>query len=389
MRLHHLLAFVFSPVWLAAQVERKATGPTTHVPASATFEECAPADVGMDADRLAVAIAFARAHGTDWPKDFHQQESMFGKLLGPMPKSRADTNGVVVRHGRMVASFGEVTAVDPTYSVAKSLLATVAAIAVRDGQVGNLDEAVGKRVADGGYDSEHNQPITWRQHLQQESEWSGVMWGKSDDFVGASAFGEAAHKLRELKAPGSYYEYNDVRINRFALSLLRVFGRAVPEVFRDEVMMPIGASATWRWTPYDTAFVELNGVKVPSVSGGTRWGGGVAISALDLARVGLLWLRSGRWGDRQILPADYVAAAQKPSGHGPDYGFLWWLNRDGKNFPGLPKNVFAARGAGNNTVFCSPDHDLVIVWRWHAGSDHADAQFFVQVIASITQTKSH
>ena len=125
------------------------------------------------------------------------------------------------------------------------------------------------------------------------------------------------------------------------------------------------------------------------MSGGTRWGGGVAISALDLARVGLLWLRAGRWGDRQILPADYVAAAQKPSGHGPDYGFLWWLNRDGKNFPGLPKNVFAARGAGNNTVFCSPDHDLVIVWRWHAGSDHADAQFFVQVIASITQTKSH
>jgi len=36
-------------------------------------------------------------------------------------------------------------------------------------------------------------------------------------------------------------------------------------------------------------------------------------------------------------------------------------------------------------VFVSPDHDLVIVWRWHAGKDHSDAQFFAQVIGSIAK----
>ena len=74
----------------------------------------------------------------------------------------------------------DVDAVDPTYSVAKSLLATVAGVAVRDGLLPDLDETVGKRVHDGGYDSEHNAPITWRQSLQQTSEWEGTLWGKPD-----------------------------------------------------------------------------------------------------------------------------------------------------------------------------------------------------------------
>ena len=347
------------------------------------LKACNPADVGMDPVALAAALEFAQSHPTDWPDDFRTQEQIFGKLLGPIPKKRAATNGVIVRHGQRVASFGDVEAVDPVYSIAKSMLSTVAAIAVREGKIGGLGEPVAKRVHDGGYEDEHNRQITWQMHLQQESEWAGAMWGKADDFVGVEAFGQAARKPHARVQPGTHYEYNDVRINRFALSLLRVLGKPVPEVFADEVMKPIGATSAWRWIPYDNAWIELDGRKVPSVSGGTRWGGGVWISSLDLARFGLLWLGGGRLGERQILPPEYVAAALQPSEHGPDYGYLWWLNRDAKNFPGLPKNVFAARGAGSNTVFCSPDHDLVIVWRWHATADHADAQFFAKVIAAI------
>ena len=129
------------------------------------------------------------------------------------------------------------------------------------------------------------------------------MWGKQDNFIGKEAFGEGEMKPREQKKPGTYYEYNDVRINRFALSLLRAFNKPVPDVFRDEVMDPIGASNTWRWIPYHNSWVELNGRKVASVSGGTRWGGGMWINSYDMARFGYLWLRGGKWGDKQILPA--------------------------------------------------------------------------------------
>ena len=51
------------------------------------------------------------------------------------------------------------------------------------------------------------------------------MWGKNADFIGAEAFGRAEMKPRAIEAPGTLYEYNDVRINRFSLSLLEVCSR--------------------------------------------------------------------------------------------------------------------------------------------------------------------
>jgi CubicO group peptidase (beta-lactamase class C family) len=124
----------------------------------------------MDAAKLHAAIEFAKAHETDWPRDFSTQERIFGTLLGPIPKSRAETNGVIIRNGYIVSEFGDVNVVDPTYSVTKSMLSTVAGIAVREGLIKDLDAPVGSQVKDGGYDSPHNVKINWRNHLQQESE---------------------------------------------------------------------------------------------------------------------------------------------------------------------------------------------------------------------------
>jgi CubicO group peptidase (beta-lactamase class C family) len=354
--------------------------PTVYYPPAGAWATRAPADVGMDAARLNAAIAFAQARETNWPRDFSTQEKIFGTMLGSLPTRRPATNGVIIRNGYVVAEFGDAASVAPTYSVAKSMLATVTGVAMRDGLIKNLDAPVGSQITDGGYDSAHNAKISWRNHLHQESEWDGEMWGKKHDFIGAAAFGDGQRKPRELRAPGTFYEYNDVRINRFALSLLRLFGKPVPEVFRDEVMNVIGASSTWQWVPYVNSYTDVNGQRMASVSGGTRWGGGVWISAMDMARFGYLWLRGGKWGDRQIVPQAYVKQALAPSANGPDYGFLWWLNTRG-GAKTLPTNSYQAQGAGSNTIFVSPDHDLVIVWRWHGGGKE---QFFRQVIDAIT-----
>jgi CubicO group peptidase (beta-lactamase class C family) len=368
-----------SYVALAAQT-------TPYFPPKGEWAKKAPAEVGMDAAKLSAAIEFAKTRETNpkqFPADFSRQEIIFGSLLGPIPKSRAATNGVVIRNGYVVAEFGDVNAADPTYSVAKSMLATVAGIAVRDGLIESLDAPVGSQIKDGGYDSPQNAKITWRHHLQQHSEWQGEMWGKKDDFVGTAAFGEGERKPRAVQAPGTFYEYNDVRINRFSLSLLRLFKKPVPDVFRDEVMNVIGASNTWQWIPYKNSYADVDGKRLPSVSGGTRWGGGVWISAMDMARFGYLWLRNGKWGNKQIVPPAYYKEALTASAHGPDYGFLWWLNTTGRNKT-LPANSFQAQGAGGNTIFISPDHDLVIVVRYSA----AGGQFFRQVIDSIQTATS-
>ena len=356
-------------------------GQTTYFPPAGEWARKAPADVGMDAAKLNAAVEFMKANETGSPKrDFSDQEIVNGKLLASMPTERAATNALIIRNGYIVAEFGDTMRPDPTYSVAKSMLSTVAGIALSRGLIPDLDQPVGQTIKDGGYESAHNSRVTWRHHLQQHSEWEGEMWGKNANFIGPEPFGRAEMKPRAIKAPGSHYEYNDVRINRFALSLLRVFKKPIPDVFRDEVMNPIGASTTWKWVPYTNAYVDIDGKRMASVSGGTRWGGGVWISTHDMARFGLLWLRNGKWGNRQIVPGSYIKQALTPSPDRSDYGLLWWLNTKQAAWPGAPNGAFAARGQGGNFIFILPSHDLVVVWRW---SDQS-AEGLKRIIASIT-----
>ena len=343
-------------------------------PKGAAWARMAPDKAGLNAARLDSAIAYAKTQETTQMKpDFSTQEEIFGKLLGAMPTSRAATNGIILRHGYIVAEWGDTERADPTYSVAKSVLSTLVGISHERGLIPDIDAPVAQLIHDGGYASEQNRSITWAHHLRQTSEWQGELWGKNSDFVGKEAFGRGERKPRALQKPGTYYEYNDVRINRMALSLLRLWKRPLPDVVRTELMNPIGASDNWRYVTYPNAVADIDGTPMPSVSGGTRWGGGLWISARDLARFGYLFCRQGRWLDRQIVSADWVKQATTGNAVGPDYGYLWWLNTGNapsgkKPWPDAPTTSFAALGAGQNTVWIDPEHDMVIVWRWHNGN---------------------
>lgn len=342
-----------------------------------------PEQVGMDAARLAEAVSWAKTQETtQMAPDFSTQEEIFGKLLGPMPTSRAATNGIVLRHGYIVAEWGDTRRADPTYSVAKSVLSTILGITLDRKLIGRIDEPVRQRIGDGGYESAQNSQVTWEHHVRQTSEWEGELWGKNSDFVGKEAFGKGERKPRTLQKPGTFYEYNDVRINRFALSLLRIWKKPIPEVFRDEIMNPIGASDTWQYIPYPNAVATVMGRAMPSVSGGTRWGGGLWINTRDEARFGYLMLRQGRWNDRQIVSADWVKQATTRGTVGPDYGYLWWLNTEQKAWPDAPATSYAALGAGQNTIWVDPVHDLVVVWRWHNGSPN---ELIKRVLAAVKE----
>ncbi|MBF8962580.1 serine hydrolase [Pontibacter sp. FD36] len=355
----------------AATAQTQTTEAKVYYPGKGdNWEKKQPEQVGMDAAALQEAVEWAKQQETtQMPKDFSTQEEIFGKMLGPIPDDRASTNGIILKNGYIVAEWGETDRVDPTYSVPKSVLSTILGITIDRGMIKSIQDPVANYVQDGGYDSEQNQKVTWEHHVRQTSEWEGELWGKKHDFVGKEEYGRGERKPRELQEPGTYYEYNDVRINRFALSLLRLWKKPLPEVFKDEVMDPIGASNTWQYVPYRNSYVEIDGKRMPSVSGGTRWGGGLWISARDEARFGYLFLRNGRWKDKQIVSEGWVKEATTQRGPvGPDYGYLWWLNTEGKAWPSAPTTSYAALGAGQNTIWVDPEHDIVIVWRWHNGN---------------------
>ncbi len=335
-----------------------------------------PAACGFHPAALAEATAFIAARETAWQRDIAAQLEAGNfepppdnEIIGPTAP-RGGPNGLLLRNGRVVARWGDTRRVDMTFSVAKSYLSLLAGIAVDRGLIADLDQRVGETVRDGGFDGPHNGAITWRHLLQQTSEWEGTLFGKADqidryrslatEFVGQP--GKRKGDPRPLEAPGSYWEYNDVRVNRLSLALLRRFGQPLPAVFAEAIMRPIGASAEWRWHGYRTSMVEVNGVQVESVSGGGHWGGGVFIHAEDQARIGQLMLDGGAWDGRQVLPASWVAESRRPCPIRSDYGLLWWLNA-GTRPTASPESYFAI-GAGGNVTWIDPRNGLVGVLRW-------------------------
>ena len=354
----------------------------SYFPAAGTWQHKPPSEVGMDAVKLEQAIEWAKSHGAKW--DFEKdQVRVFGKVLGPLPEERAATNGVILRHGYIVAEFGDTLTNDPVYSVAKSFISAVASLAYEKGLIKDLNDPVANYIHDGGYDSPHNAKITWKNHLQQESEWEGTLWGKNANFVGVDEFGNGKREPRPIQDPGTYYEYNDVRINRFALSLARVFGKSLPDVLKENIMDKIGASHDWKWQGYgEKSTTEINGKQIESVSGGTRWGGGLWINSQDLARFGLLILNKGNWEGRQLVSEKWIKEATTPSAHGPDYGYLWWLNTKQKQWPSGPATSFAAVGNGGNIIWIDPDDDIVLVWHWHDNGKAVDGMI-ERIVASV------
>lgn len=346
-----------------------------------------PALAGFDPQRLAEAVAFAEAQDSPFPRDIlaHLEAGYFepapdNEVLGNTAP-RGAPNGLILREGALVTRWGDTRQVDMTFSVAKSYLALLAGLALGDGLIGSLDAPVSASVADPAFSGPRNGTITWRMLLQQTSEWEGTLFGKAERIDrGRDLKREGSGPKgidRPLQSPGTYWEYNDVRVNALSLALLHRFRRPLPEVFAERIMAPIGGSQDWRWEGYRTSFVEIGGQRLPSVSGGGHWGGGVFTHAEDQARIGQLMLQDGVWEGRRLLPEGWVAACTTPCALNADYGLLWWLNGQGR-YPGASRASFLAQGAGGNVIWIDPEHRIVAVFRW------LDPAALPEVLARVT-----
>ena len=351
------------------------------------WKQLSPEEAGMDPALLQEAVRFAKNSESRIPVDLEKfiAETFAGEpynnIIGPT-KERGPATGVILRHGYKVAEWGEPNRVDMTFSVTKSFLSAVAGIAFDHGLIRDVHDPVSEYVQDGGFDSPQNDGITWHQLLNMTSEWEGTLWGKPD-WADRPVGERGEYHKRELQEPGTHWKYNDVRVNRLALSLLRVIREPLPKVLREYVMEPIGASRTWEWHGYENSWVKVDGVNVQSVSGGGHWGGGMVINAYDMARFGLLCLRNGNWNGEQILSEEWIEKSMTPTGLQPTYGYMnWFLNTGRELLPGAPPSSYFHAGAGDNLIIVIPDYDLVIVVRW---LERANRDEFVgKVLQAIT-----
>lgn len=341
----------------------------------------APGEVRMNAALLNSAINFAKANESKYLYDLKAQlvkqyaNDPFNQTIGPT-KKRGGPNGLVIRYGYIVAEWGDTRRVDMTFSVTKSFLSAAAGIAFDRGLIKDVNDLAKTSVNDGGFDSPHNAKITWKMLLQQTSEWEGTLFGKPD------MADRRRGRDRTLQEPGTFWEYNDIRVNRMALSLLRVLKKPLPDILKKEIMDPIGASNIWEYYGYQNSSVEIDGVSMQSVSGGGHYGGGWWVNSRDQARFGLLYLRHGMWNDRQLLSREWIRQSLTPCEIRPMYGYMWWLNTGKQLWPAAPERSFAALGAGTNAIYVDPDHDLVVVVRWI--DTPKLAEFLARVLASIS-----
>jgi CubicO group peptidase (beta-lactamase class C family) len=362
--------------WLLAfslQVEAQ------YYPPGGEWERKSPPELGFDEMKLEAAVQFAQDHEYSGSRDLRiailegfQRES-YHEIVGPT-KKRGGPAGLISRNGYIVAEWGDIERVDMTFSVTKSYLSTVAGLAIDRGLINSVDDRVSDYVWDGTFEGVHNGQITWEHLLNQSSDWSGELFGMQDWADRPPAEGGITEwKNRKLNEPGTFFKYNDVRVNVLAYSLLQVWRKPLPQVLKENIMDPIGASTTWRWYGYENSWVNVDGSWVQSVSGGGHSGGGIFINTLDHARFGLLFLRQGKWEEQQLFPEEWIRMVTEPSRANESYGYMWWLS----------DNLYYAAGFGGNYIMISPDNDLVIVTRWLEPSKRPE--FIRMVMGSIAE----
>jgi CubicO group peptidase (beta-lactamase class C family) len=354
---------------------QRATTAATYFPPRLDWARQAPAEAGFDPVKLKAAVDFAIENENPATKDLavdipntFLREAPYNTLIGPT-SPRAAVNGLIIRGGRIVAEWGDTARPDMTFSVTKTFLSTVVGLAYDRGMIKDVTDRMAPYMPANVdlFASDKNAPITWDHLLRQTSDWQGTLWGKPDWADRPEGQTEEESRNRRLYPTGTRYKYNDTRVNVLALAALHVWRDPLPEVLRREVMTPIGASSTWRWEGYENSWIDLDGRRVQASTGGGHFGGGMFISAFDLARFGYLYLRNGKWADRQLVSQKWIGLA-RTGGVNPEYGFMnWFLNPGRKSLPSVPASTVTFRGNGQNIVYLDWENDLVVVVRWIKG----------------------
>ena len=377
---------------LAASAQKKQVNP--YFPSPEKWERKRPIDFGIDSSALQESINFAIKNESKMPRNQDSAQVLnFGKepfsdAIGPF-STRGDETGIIIYKGYIIATWGDIERVEQTHSVTKSFLSTTIGLAYDQGLIKSIqdpvytylppievyDNNISRKADDLGKDffiepfnTAHNRKITWEHLLRQTSDFEGTLWGKPD-WADRPGDNTSEWLTRKRNSPGNVWKYNDTRVNALSLAATMIWHKSLPEILREKIMQPIGASSTWHWTGYRNSWIVLDGKLIQSVSGGGHYGGGMFINALDMARFGLLTFHKGNWNGKQLISEKWLQYSTTPTSANHEYGFMnYFLNTEKKLLPSAPEDVFVHLGNGTNMIYVDRKNDLIAVVRWIEGS---------------------
>lgn len=289
---------------------------------------------------------------------------------------------VIVKDGAVIAEHYrdgfDAETPQRTWSVAKSIAATIIGAAVEDGVL-DVEDPAGLSVW--AADGDPRGAISLENLIHMSSGLtSGAAGNRTDDvYFGGGRIVDHALSHRLVAAPGARWRY----ANNDTMAAMRVLRERMDDDRKflrypfERVLLPLGMDRTFLETDWNGDFVLSSQV----------W-----TTARDLARLGLLYLNDGVWEGERILPAGWAryvstpAPAQPPLTRAngspyPRYGAQFWLYgpRDG-----LPEGSYAARGNRGQYLMIVPDRNLLIIRRgFDDGGGFDLARFSADIVAAV------
>jgi CubicO group peptidase (beta-lactamase class C family) len=266
------------------------------------------------------------------------------------------------------------------FSATKSITATLVGIA-QDAGLLDIDDPASDYIPE--WRGTPSEPVTIRNLLSNDS---GRHYDFGTDYVdmaiGARDKTAVSIGLDQQHEPGTEWDYNNAAIQTLEAVLEAATGQDVARYAEEHLFEPIGMSAEINHDP----------------AGNTLTFMGARASCQDLARFGLLALSDGEWDGEQVVSAEYMQEATAPSQDlNTVYGFLWWLNSDGRrlddpaqgastviddgtwSWPDAPPDTFAAQGLGGQLAVVVPSEGLVVA-RLGPGPGGASVNEIVRIL---------
>jgi len=258
---------------------------------------------------------------------------------------------MIVVRGQVLAEWGETSTKFNVHSIRKSFLSSLYGIHVAEGRID-----LAKTMEDLGIDD--NEPSLTA--AEKQATVRMLLQARSGIYHAALYETESMKKARPARfshEPGTFWYYNNWDFNALGIVFERHVKNSLFREFQERIAGPIGMQD---YSLYDTTYVT----GPDSVYAAYPF----RMTARDMARFGLLFLRDGVWNGRQIIPAAWVresTTSYSDAGVSGGYGYLWWIAVNGKHLPGvdLPEGSYSARGAGGHYILVVPAYDLVIVHR--------------------------
>lgn len=258
-----------------------------------------------------------------------------------------------------------------SWSMSKSVVSALIGIAVEEGKIKSIEQTVTEYLPDfagTGYDGVRIKDVLQMSSGVGFNEDYGDFYSDINVMGRYFALGmpmrDFAKRLKRARTPGTYNLYVSIDTQVLGMILVQATGKSIAEYMNEKLWSAIGAEADAYW------MIDKAGMEFAI--------GGLNATARDYAKIGQLFLDSGRWKGNQIVPSDWVRASVTPDAphlmpgkrasaeHEEGYGFQWWIPYGGKD-------EFNAQGIYTQFIYVDPDMDMVIVKlssNYHFKNDH-------------------